>query len=295
MKRIGISIAMALLAAVVFAAPALACGGNADANVDCSDIDVSDDGPAVGTVITFSGTVDITATGTNDTNYGMNGGATAGASSNAWYFVIDPEGNIITQDSVILNAFDESWWYGDAMADASQTYDWSVDILVELIGDYTAEHGGQAAAMYGHKVWVGGLCHGHWEYYIDGVDNDDCSVARTVTSHSNAAFLLTRLHPYLAIQLPAARLIERPDHDQKFFTSHGWGNPTTQDIVYTDGVWQVEIPAGTSIILDGEWHKLTWIEIDDQGGVIGRYGSDGHVTATDIVLSQPITITKVGE
>ena len=59
-------------------------------------------------------------------------------------------------------------------------------------------------------------------------------------------------------------------------------------------IWQVEIADGTRIQLDGEWHRKTWVEVDDQGNVICRYGSDGHIIAEEVALSSPITVTKVG-
>lgn len=99
--------------------------------------------------------------------------------------------------------------------------------------------------------------------------------------------------PYLVIQLPAERIIEKPDHDKIFFGSAGWGNPTTEDIVFSDGTWQVELEEGTAILLDGEWHKHTILELDSQGQLIGKYGYDGHITAEETLFSKSPTITKL--
>ena len=281
MKKLGIAFPIAMAALMVFAGPAMAwgggCGGsNANADVDCSEIDVTDDSPAVGTTITFSGTVDITAEA-----HARGLGSMASASSTAYYVIRDPEGNIIAQG--VSNLSDCDIGFFSANAYASQTFDWYSDVYIALVGDYIAEHGGSAEAGY-LTVFLPGLC----------CDCDSCMVERTVTAHQNASLSTARIRPYLVIQLPAGGHIYLGDHSEKFFTSDGWGDPTTGVIVYTDGSWQVEIPAGTIIQLDGTWHDKTWIEVDDQGNVIGRYGSDGHIIAEEIALSNSITVTKVG-
>jgi hypothetical protein len=145
-----------------------------------------------------------------------------------------------------------------------------------MVGEYVAEHGGSAEASYARYFLIFGT----------GEDSDSCSVQRTVIAHSNAPLSTGRTRPILTILTS--------EDSELYFTSDGWGDPTSDVIVYNDGIWQVEIADGTRIMLDGEWHRKTWIEVDDQGNVIGRYGSDGHIIATEIGLSSPITITKVG-
>jgi hypothetical protein len=114
-----------------------------------------------------------------------------------------------------------------------------------------------------------------------------CSTPKTFTCLGGQAVLSTgRTRPILTILTS--------EDSELYFTSDGWGDPTTDGIVYNDGTWQVEIADGTRILLDGEWHNKTWIEVDDHGNVIGRYGSDGHIIAEEIALSSPITVTKVG-
>jgi hypothetical protein len=273
MKKLWIAFAIAMAALMVFAGPALAwgggCGGsNANADVDCSEIDVTDETPVVGTTITFSGTVDITAEA-NARGFI----STASASSTAYYVIRDPEGYIVDQG--FSNMSDCDFGLFSANADASQTFYWYSDVYIDMVGDYLAEHGGSAEAFYLTVFWPGSGC-----------DSDSCSVQRTVLAHSNAPLSTGRTRPILTVQTSEDR--------ELFFTSDGWGDPTTDLIVYNDGTWQVEIADGTRILLDGEWHKKTWVEVDDQGNVICRYGSDGHIIATEIALSSPIKVTKVG-
>lgn len=279
MKKMWIAFAIAMAALMVIASPALAWG-NTNVNVDCSDIDVTDDTPAVGTTITFSGTVDIVSTASKG---GLSVGACA--DSEAWYKIYDPNGIIIYSGNQALNDWDYDLW-GCASANASQTYTWSQNVYLDMVGDYVAEHGGEAYAENGHLF----LC---WWIPNDS-DYDSCSANRTVTSHGGAGLGMVASTPRLVIQLPAGLIVKKPLHSKLFFPSDGWGDPTTDFIAYSDGIWQVEIAVDTMIQLDGEWHRNTWIEVDEQGNVIGRYGSDGHIIAEEIGLSQPITVTKVG-
>ena len=284
MKKLVIAFIIALLATAVIAIPAMAWGGgcgdqdDASASVDCGEINVTDDSPVVGTTITFSGTVTIVSTAENNKNYSILGGATAYAESNAWYIIYDPEGVKMAWGNSYMDDESVGWWFLDASADASQTYNWSAEIPVELVGDYLAEHGGEAYAEYGHWCLF-------WDA-TDGTASASCSVQRTVTSRSGVVASTSYSHPYLVIELP--------DGSKHFFSSDGWGDPTTEDIVYTDGIWQVEIPDGTGIELDGEWHRTTYLDVDSEGNVTGRYNAGGSTVATDIGLSQPMTITKVG-
>ena len=280
MKKLWIAFAIAMAALMIFASPALAWGGSdADADVDCSDIDVTDDAPFVGSTITFSGTVDITAEANARGFISM-----ARANSYAYYEIYDPESNIVDEGS--SHAWDWEFGFCSADADAGQTFVWSADVYIDLVGDYVAKHGGSAFAFYFTKR--------PFRPFRIGADFDSCSVERTVTSRSAVIATMSAIHPYLVIQLPAGGVIYEKDHAKKFFGSDGWGNPTSDFIVYSDGIWQVEIDDGTVIELDGERHKVTWIGVDDQGNVIGRYGSDGHIIAEEIGLSSPITVTKVG-
>jgi hypothetical protein len=271
MKKLGIAFAIAMAALMVIASPAMAwCGSDANANVDCSDIDVTDDTPAVGTTITFSGTVDITAKASAKGFI-----PAAYASSYAYYIILDPESNIVAEGSS-GDISDCGIGLFRASADASQTFYWSQDIYIDLVGDYIAEHGGSAEASYAK----------YFLFFGTGSDSDSCMVQRTATAHIAASLSTGRTRPILTVLTPV--------DSELYFTSDGWGSPTTDVIVYNDGTWQVEIADGTIIQLDGEWHRKTWIEVDSQGNVIGRYGSDGHIIAEEIALSSPITVTKVG-
>ena len=270
MKKLGIAFAIAMAALMIIASPAMAWGGSdANADVDCSDIDVTDDSPVVGTIITFSGTVTIAAN--SNTSHWI---STASAWSNAWYTITDPNGVDIYSGGNFKED-DGTWWFGSS-ADAGQVYDWYQDVYIDIVGDYIAEHGGEAYAEY---EW--------WLFFWSGSGSAsaDCSSSRTVTSHALTASA-SYIHPYLVINLPGG--------SRHFYSSDGWGDPTTQGIVYTDGTWQVEISDGTAIQLDGSWHKTTYLDVDDQGNVTGGYDAGGSTIAEDIGLSQPITITKLG-
>jgi hypothetical protein len=281
MKKLWIAFAIAMAALMIIASPAFAwggsCGGsNANVDVDCSEIDVTDDSPCVGTTITFSGTVDITAEA-----HAKGFLSVASASSHAYYEIRDPEGNIVAQGVNDISDCDIGLFSANAYA--NQPFVWFSDVYIDMAGDYIAEHGGWAEVSYLTLL-----------PFRTGCECDSCSIPRTVTAHPCAVLSTSRVRPILTIQLPAGGQIYLDDHSKQFFTSDGWGDPTTDVIVYNDGIWQVEIAVDTTVQLDGTWHDKTWIEVDDQGNVIGRYGSDGHIIAEEIGLSNPITVTKVG-
>jgi hypothetical protein len=322
MKKLWIAFAIAMAALMVFAGPAFAYyppQDGASANVDCDDPDVSDSEPEVGTVVVFSGTVSVNASSYNNKDY-WDGwycggyyvtGAYAYVSGDAFYTIYDPDGATVASGGDSWSDFDvgDAWfgypWDEDTSASISEDWYWEASVLLDIVGDYTVENGGEAYAGYGNWVqwykWVPCGWGGTWvpdgdpAYYAEGDPAyDSCFAARTVTAHSNAALGTARIRPILTIQLPADGIIYEKDHSEQFFTTDGWGDPTTDVIVYSDGIWQVEVPVDTIIHLDGEWHSKTWIEVDDQGNVIGRYGSDGHIIAEEIALSNSITVTKVG-
>jgi hypothetical protein len=280
--------------------PALADGESSNVSVDCTDIDVTDDSPAVGTTITFSGTVSITATADAGDTYPDNEFyPRANAGSKAWYeiyldgvLLFDSRSDDPYYDGEIGDV--QIGWFQDHdgpwVATASQDYEWDYTLLVDLVGEYTAEQFGEAYAYYGHWEYKGCYLHGYWDFVEEGgvypEDPKECSKSVTATSHSGVVASMGYIHPYLVIELP--------DGSKHFFGKDGWGDPTSQDIVYTDGTWQVEIQDGTIIQLDGTWHKTTYLDVDDQGNVTGRYDAGGSTVAEEIGLSQPITITKVG-
>jgi hypothetical protein len=290
MKKLAIALVIALIATVFVAVPTLAWGGNADANVDCTDIGVDNSEPLVGTSIQFHGTVKIVATA-EDCGLGVS----TYASSSAWYTITGPDGVIYDHINILpgpLTDTDTGLFY--ASADASYDYYWEQDVDINSVGDYVAMQGGEAYAYYGHweLQWVqtgSKWCRGHLElvYVIDGSDYDNPDpISLTATSHAGVVASTTWIRPFLVIELP--------DGSKHFFSNDGWGDPTTEEIVYTDGIWQVTIAAGTAIQLDGSWHQTTYLDVDNQGNVTGRYNAGGSTVAEDIGLSQPITITKVG-
>jgi len=330
MKKLGIAFAIAMAALMVIASPTFAISppdpDGASADVDCDDPGVDNENPNVGDTVLFYGTVHVDASSFNNKNYDdgyscpMHSyyitGAYANVFGNAYYTVYAPDGvtvvasgaanwsdseegdtgSIVIWPPIIINTGDEN-----VSASISEDWYWETSVLLDTVGDYVVEQGGEASAeygkwiQYGHYNWVGsGWCR-EWVFVPDGDPvfyaegdpaYDACFASRTVTALSNAPLSTGRTRPILTVLTPVDR--------ELFFTSDGWGDPTTDGIVHNDGIWQVEIADGTRILLDGEWHKKTWIEVDDQGNVIGRYGSDGHIIATEIGLSSPIKVTRVG-
>jgi hypothetical protein len=296
-------------------------------------IDVTDENPVVGTTIIFSGTVHIDASSHSDKNYPpyayktydwdsdaeswYTAGAYAKVTGSAYYVIYGTDGVTIkaqgdTSSELGWTILDEGesghWdggtWVTDEDVSASfgidgKDYTWSASVFIDEVGDYTAEEGGEASAEYG--MWIQ---YGHFEgccldkhFVADGdpiyvfdiggfVSAEPDPISRTVTSHAGVMASTSYIHPYLVIKLP--------DGSKHFFGKDGWGDPTTQDIAYTDGTWQVEIQDGTIIQLDGTWHKTTYLDVDNEGNVTGRYDAGGSTVAEEIGLSQPITITKVG-
>jgi hypothetical protein len=301
MKKLWIASILALLALAFVAAPAMAWS-YADAEVTCDEITASEDNIQVGDTIYFYGSVTVVAEARNHDNYcGDHEGTWAEVNACVKYIIKDPEGNVLDVGYIPLSDYDQETGWGNSDAYINETIPWTSDpIFIEMAGDYLACQKGCVEASYGYwyepflyKYWEGGWWWGHWVYVYgdpifveDDSVRDRCRSCQTFTAHSNAPLSTGRLRPILTVLTPV--------DSELFFSSDGWGDPTTDDIVHNDGIWQVEIADGTRIMLDGEWHRKTWIEVDDQGNVIGRYGSDGHIIATEIGLSSPIKVTKVG-
>lgn len=312
-----------MAALMVFAGPALAYyppQGGASADVDCDEPGVDNEDPTVGDTVLFFGTVHYDISAYNNKNYyddygGYYGGCKydSGAyvilNASGYYVVLDPESNTVAEDGfdwstgyVMGDTGNTGWpcyWPADENVSYSinEPWSWSVPVTLDMAGDYTVENGGDASAEYGHWVqwykWVPGCWGGTWvpngdpQFYAEGDPAyDSCTAATTVTARSALVAAASQSHPYLVINLP--------DGSRHFYSNDGWGDPTTQGIAYTDGIWQVEISNGTAIQMDGSWHRTTYLDVDDQGNVTGRYDAGGSTVAEEIGLSQPITITKVG-
>jgi hypothetical protein len=317
MKRLAIAFIIALLALVFVAVPALAYGPDwgADADVECSEPGVSDENPTVGDTVYFYGTITYDISAHNNENYWdgyshsqhswYQTGAYVILDASGHYAVVGPDGIPVAEDG-----FDWSSgyimgdtgsicgfpWDDDVQYGIADSWNWETAVIVDQAGEYTYSHDGDASAEYGHWIQYGHYeghgCHRHFVpdgppvYYADGDPAYDAcfSKPRVVIAHAAGA-MLNKPHPVLTIILPDGKGI--------FFGSDGWDDPTDQNIVFTDGTWQIEIAAGTLIELDGKWHMLTTIIVDDQGQVTCEYGKSETV-ATDIGLSQPLAITKVG-
>jgi hypothetical protein len=260
MKKYWLAILGALLAVALLAAPALAWGGT-ETGVTCGDIEVSNPNPVVGATVTFSGTVDIvseaSATGFISSAY---------AGSDAWYCVTAPDGSESSGNNLIT---DYNVGLLSANADGSQTYGWSIVVRLMQKGIWTVGQGGSAEAWYFSLLPLG------YDY------SEDCSaVSLNIKPHTTT---ILSSHPVL--------IIETPDGRGCYFASDGWDGKTTQDIVLDSGGWKVQIDKGTIYQMDGKWHKRSWLIIDQNGAVTGKYGN-GERLAENIGLSKPITITK---
>jgi hypothetical protein len=315
MKRFVIAFIAALLVLVFASVPALAWGEpnqGASADVNCEEPSFSDDDPSVGDTIIFYGTVHVDAFSYNNKNYPDGSpcgytyitGAYSSVGGSTYYVVYGPDG------TTVVASGGDSWsdfqvgdtggyWDEDTMAGISEDWYWEAFVLLDIAGDYTVEQGGEASAEYGNWIQYGHY-EVHWDgwypvkvwvpdgdpvYYVEGDPAyDSCFIQKTVTCLGGQA-VLGKPHAVLTIALPDGRKL--------FFGSDGWDDPTDQGISFSDGTWQVDIAIGTLIELDGKWHMLTTLTVDDQGQVTFEYGKSG-TTATDIGLSQPIVITKVG-
>jgi hypothetical protein len=320
MKKLAIAIVIALIALAVVAGPALAWG-SVDAEVTCNEITAEKDGTVVedfvvGDTIYFYGSVTVVAHAANyDGGCYYNGchvGTYAEVNACVKYIIKDPDGNVLDVGYVPLSGTNYDQGTGHQASEVcvdGVAIPWESDpIFIEMVGDYTAKQKGCVEAVYGywdqdpiyewvnHPYYWHGKWYDHWKYDLVGwedpefheldSDHDCCRSSQTFSAHSAVVASMSYSHPFLVIELP--------DGSKHFFGSDGWGDPTSQDIVYTDGTWQVVVSGGTVIQMDGSWHQTTYLDVDDQGNVTGRYGAGGSTTAEEIGLSQPITITKVG-
>jgi hypothetical protein len=294
MKKLGIAFIMALLALAFVAVPAFAWNQYVDADIECGEMGSSNDSPQVGDTIYFYGSAIVNATAKNDRPYYCNGGWGTYAKINAYvhYVVYAPDGvTVVAEDTVHMpTEKDVRWFYTLSSVELEDLpIEWnSGDFDVLSAGEYIAYQDGYVKAEYGYWLFECGESEPVWVPvdYDEAYCGIDPPCSYKVIALSNAPLATGRTRPILTI-------LTSQDKDV-YFPSEGWGDPTTDDIVYNDGTWQVEIADGTKILLDGVWHRKTWIEVDDQGNVIGRYGSGGHIVAEEIALSSPITITKVG-
>jgi hypothetical protein len=317
MKRFVIALVVALLATVLVAGSALAWG-DVDAEVTCNEITASEDAINVGDTIYFYGSVTVVAHAQNHDNYcGCHAGTYADVNAAVKYVIKDPEGNVLDVGYVALpDYYQQSTGFGNSDVFVDETIYWTSNpIFVEMVGDYLAKQKGCVEAVYGHweqdkiyeDVWIDGhyehcwcghcwgWVDGHYEQHWTGEwtdpyfteddsAHDRCCSRQTFEALGGQA-ILNKPHAVLTIVLPDGRAL--------FFGSNGWDDPTDQLISFSDGTWEVEIASGTLIELDGKWHMLTTLTVDDQGQVTFEYGKTG-TEATDIGLSQPIAITKVG-
>lgn len=248
--------------------PVLAWGppppsSDAEADVEVSDIDIDVDGELyVGTVVTASGTITITAT--SEANFWL-AWDNAQAESSAGFTVTDPNSIVVDSD---LNTEEDSdtGWFG-AEADASQVYNWSSTFELDTIGDYLIEASGSAFASW-------------WSWWHSGSDEDE----------GYSSLLLT------AIPEPQERNPNRFSIVMcSGFTANGryideHNNTLRGEVVatgeYNGEQYMLVIPEGCIITrLSGErLHQLFLKDID---------GSDLTFTCGDVTFSEPCVLSKV--
>ena len=210
----------------------------ADAEIEVSDIEVERDGDDA----EFSGSVAVTADASCE---GFICGT--GAGGYAYYTITSPSGDVVSSGGQSDVDYDFGCYSSES--DASFVYEWSTTVGLTEYGHWVAEHGG-----------------GAWYYEITicppTFDFGHASASSSAVCHHNPMVLLQK-HPVL--------MIDSQGEHALFFPSDGWNEVTTKDISCGD----VFIPAGTTLLLDGKWHKRTFI---DDG--VYKYGNAKRVAET---------------
>ncbi len=230
-----ITIILAVLAALVTSSPALAWDGE-QANVVVSEIQV-DGYPWVGDTVTVSGTVCVTA---GAMSLGMF--PSAEAYSLAGYMIADPDGNLVYYDTNAIVDSDSGFFY--AAADASQVYNWEVDLMLNRGGDYEVAQGGYAAAEWEQGFWI---------FYTSGSAEDFDMACQTITAIPRPSYGVRTF----TVLFPSG-------YQEKF---RYCGHSTDETVFVTDGEWVLKIPKGMALYYDG-WKKPARLRITEDGQIV---------------------------
>lgn len=142
-KRIATALLVALTALLGLAVPALAWGGETT-DVSVSPITITGN-TNVGQTVTLSGTVTVTSSA----DAGGAFFAAAYADSNAYFSVDNPNATTVASGSNSQSQLGfGGFWVFPASADASQTYGWSADVVLDQYGYWQASQGGDANALW---------------------------------------------------------------------------------------------------------------------------------------------------
>jgi len=229
-KIIGIAVALAVIATMLFGSTALAWGDE-NVNVELSEIDI-DGKTQVGNEVTISGTVTIVSTAEAR---GFLCGAYA--ESGAWYEVSNPDNITVVSGSNSEADWDVGLFHADA--DTSQVYAWQTTINLNQAGIWAAGLGGEAFAAWGCLLGGGGSDEALNSFYIT---------------------FAVRHRPegkgYIQVWLPDAK-----SHFQRN------GNRRFAPIDFNDGTWRFQL-APNVLAWSGEGGAATRIIVDENGQVV---------------------------
>jgi len=159
-RKLLLALSIALIAVMTFSTATFAWGWE-DVDVELSEITV-DGGHNVGTVVTASGTVTITAEGV-----AIGFPSYAYAESKGIYRIKDPEGALVERSVNTVGDDDSGLLW--ATADASQVFNWSSTFTLEQGGYYSIKHRGIAMAGYETGFWF-------WEDSGEATDSTASSI-----------------------------------------------------------------------------------------------------------------------
>ncbi len=233
MKKILTGLTLALVAILMFSSVALAwCGSDADADVNCGDVTVNDSDLIEGDTVTFSGSIDIEA---DAYTYGLL--CWGEAESEAGYSITNPLGYSVGDSN-----YEEDSDYGifSASVNADQTFNWSYQTELTT-GYWTVDQYGLANAYVNCLL---------------GRDKSDCD------SDSNS----TMFRVYSKSHSPDNFKIFLPNKVSKSYFYCGAAVP--EDITFTDGTWEVFLPAGMWMKLPKTWDNAHYLKIGDGGKII---------------------------
>jgi hypothetical protein len=170
-KKVIVAVVLASLLLTALVIPALADSGDEDVGVVCSDIDV-DGGPVVGSTITVSGNVTMTAEAW--ANFSTWHAGFTEASSEGFYNIADPNGASVASGSNSESDWDIGFnppgkWNYPADSDASQVFTWTTDVFLDQPGMWTFSQGGSADAAWEayFLIWMTGQGSDHAECQVN--------------------------------------------------------------------------------------------------------------------------------
>jgi len=201
---------------------------------------------------------------------------TSYATSTGYYSIIDPNGIVMSSNTVTITDIEFGLFNSNAVA--GQIFNWSTTITPLIAGDYTITQGGSAEAW---AIWLFG-----YNYANDK--------QQETTTHQVIQSKHSRLYP-IAHDMLVIKLFGKYFY---FFGSDGYGKGIlTKDISASFRGFTITLKASTVITMDGEWQKQIWLVFNEDGSYTGAWGAPhgeeqiGHNRTTDVVLSIDPIIT----